>query len=73
MRFPRMINDVSDLVNSYFDDEKEKTLKFIETIVEQEINYLCTNDKDYMDNYTEFVLKYQKVVPPSSLQQNTQN
>ena len=68
-----MINDVSDLVNSYFDDEKEKTLKFIETIVEQEINYLCTNDKDYMDNYTEFVLKYQKVVPPPSLQQNTQN
>ena len=49
-------------MNSYFNDEKEKTLKLIETIIEQEINYLFTNDKDYMNNYTEFIPKYQKVV-----------
>lgn len=67
MRFPPMINYVTDFVNSYFNDEKETTLKLIETIIEQEINYIFTNDKDYIDNYTAFIPKYQKVVVPTTI------
>ena len=62
-----MINYVTDFVNSYFNDEKETTLKLIETIIEQEINYIFTNDKDYIDNYTAFIPKYQKVVVPATI------
>lgn len=64
MRFPAMIDDVNDFVNKYFLEEREKTLKLVEVIIEQETSYLFTNDKEYIDNYTAFIPKYQKYIPP---------
>ena len=59
-RFPQAINDMTDLVSNYLAEEKEKTKYIIDSVVDMEINYLFTNDKEYLDNFTSFIPKYQK-------------
>ena len=56
---------MSDLVSNYLMEERDKTKYLIDSIVEMEINYLFTNDYDYLNNYTTFI--------PKQSQQNMSN
>ena len=56
-RFPQAVNDMSDLVSNYLNEERDKTKYLIDSIVEMEINYLFTNDYDYLNNFTTFIPK----------------
>ena len=56
-RFPQATSDIGEIINQFLNDEKEKTKYIIDAIVDQEINYLFTNDFDYMQNYTTFIPK----------------
>ena len=62
IRFPQAINDMTDLVTNYLIEERDKTKYLIDSIVEMEINYLFTNDPDYLNNFTTFIPKHQR--PP---------
>lgn len=42
-RFPQIVNDISELVNQFLYQERDKTKYIIDCIVDQEINYLFTN------------------------------
>ena len=56
-RFPQAINDLTDLVTNYLVEERDKTKYLIDSVVEMEINYLFTNDYDYLNNFTTFIPK----------------
>ena len=56
-RFPQAINDMTDLVSNYLVEERDKTKYLIDSIVDMEINYLFTNDYDYLNNFTTFIPK----------------
>ena len=56
-RFPQAINDMTDLVSNYLAEERDKTKYLIDSIVDMEINYLFTNDYDYLNNFTTFIPK----------------
>ena len=53
---------MTDLVTNYLIEERDKTKYLIDSIVEMEINYLFTNDPDYLNNFTTFIPKHQR--PP---------
>ena len=59
-RFPQAINDMTDLVTNYLIEERDKTKYLIDSVVEMEINYLFTNDYDYLNNFTTFIPKHQR-------------
>ena len=59
-RFPQAINDMTDLVSNYLMEERDKTKYLIDSIVDMEINYLFTNDYDYLNNFTTFIPKSNK-------------
>ena len=59
-RFPQAINDMADLVSNYLMEERDKTKYLIESVVDMEINYLFTNDYDYLNNFTTFIPKMNK-------------
>ena len=59
-RFPQAINDMTDLVSNYLVEERDKTKYLIDSIVDMEINYLFTNDYDYLNNFTTFIPKSNK-------------
>ena len=61
-RFPQAVNDLTDLVTNYLVEERDKTKYLIDSVVEMEINYLFTNDYDYLNNFTTFIPKHQR--PP---------
>ena len=61
-RFPQAVNDLTDLVTNYLIEERDKTKYLIDSVVEMEINYLFTNDYDYLNNFTTFIPKQQR--PP---------
>ena len=61
-RFPQAVNDLTDLVTNYLTEEREKTKYLVDSVVEMEINYLFTNDYDYLNNFTTFIPKQQR--PP---------
>jgi len=48
---------MSDLVSNYLTEERDKTKYLIDSIVDMEINYLFTNDYDYLNNFTTFIPK----------------
>ena len=56
-RFPQAVNDMSDLVSNYLIEERDKTKYLIDSVVEMEINYLFTNDYEYLNNFTTFIPK----------------
>ena len=56
-RFPQAINDMTDLVSNYLMEERDKTKYLIDSVVDMEINYLFTNDYDYLNNFTTFIPK----------------
>ena len=57
VRFPQAVNDLTDLVTNYLLEEKEKTKYLVDSIVDMEINYLFTNDPEYLNNFTTFIPK----------------
>ena len=59
-RFPQAINDLTDLVSNYLIEERDKTKYLVDSIVDMEINYLFTNDYDYLNNFTTFIPKNNK-------------
>ena len=58
-RFPQIINDMGDFINNFLIQEKDKTKYLVDSIVDMEINYLFTNDYDYLNNFTTFIPKNQ--------------
>jgi dynamin 1-like protein len=60
IRFPQAINDMTDLVSNYLIEERDKTKYLVDSIVDMEINYLFTNDYDYLNNFTTFIPKNNK-------------
>jgi dynamin 1-like protein len=65
-RFPQAINDMTDLVTNYLIEERDKTKYLIDSVVEMEINYLFTNDAEYLNNFTTFIPKNQRPVAPNN-------
>ena len=59
-RFPRVIDDIGELVTKFLNEEKDKAKYMVDCIIDMEINYLFTNDYDYMTNYTTFIPKNQE-------------
>ena len=70
-RFPQAINDMTDLVTNYLVEERDKTKYIIDSVVDMEINYLFTNDFDYLNNFTTFIPKSQR--PVSNFNNNNNN
>ena len=58
-RFPQIINDMGDFINNFLNNEKTKTKYLVDSIVDMEINYLFTNDYEYLNNFTTFIPKNQ--------------
>lgn len=56
-RFPQAINDMGDLISNYLIEERDKTKYIVDSVVDMEINYLFTNDYDYLNNFTTFMPK----------------
>ena len=59
-RFPQAINDLTDLVTNYLIEERDKAKYLVDSIVDMEINYLFTNDAEYLNNFTTFIPKHQR-------------
>jgi GTP-binding protein EngB required for normal cell division len=51
-RFPQMVDDMGEIINRYLNEEKDKCKYLVDAILESEINYLFTNDFDYIANYS---------------------
>jgi hypothetical protein len=73
IRFPQAINDMTDLVSNYLNEERDKAKYLVDSIVDMEINYLFTNDYDYLNNFTTFIPKQQRQPGNSNNNINNQN
>ena len=71
-RFPQIINDMGDFINNFLNNEKTKTKYLVDSIVDMEINYLFTNDYEYLNNFTTFIPKNQRPVNPNNNQPGQQ-
>ena len=59
-RFPRVIDDFNEFVAKFLNEERDKTKYIVDSLVDMEINYLFTNDYEYLTNYTTFIPKNQE-------------
>jgi hypothetical protein len=59
-RFPRIIDDVSEFVTAFLNKERDNAKFIVDSLVDMEINYLFTNDYEYLTNYTTFIPKNQE-------------
>ena len=50
-RFPQMVDEVGEIITRYLNEEKEKCKYLVDSIVDSEVNYLFTNDYDYISSY----------------------
>ena len=71
-RFPQAVNDMTDLVTNYLIEERDKTKYLIDSVVDMEINYLFTNDYEYLNNFTTFIPKHQRPVNNNAGNNNNQ-
>ena len=60
-KFPNLISIVKDLVVEFIQNEKEKCKVLLESIVNMHINYLFTNDYEYLNKHTTFIPKSQDI------------
>ena len=51
-RYPKMISSISEFVNKFLIEEKNKAKALIDSIIDMDMNHLFTNDYDYMTNWT---------------------
>ena len=72
-RFPQAINELTDLVTNYLTEERDKTKYLVDSIVDMEINYLFTNDYEYLNNFTTFIPKHQRVPINNNMENNNQD
>lgn len=54
-RFPTMIPEIGELVIKILSEDREKTRVLVENMIDAEIHYLFTNDKDYKENRQDIV------------------
>ena len=72
-RFPQAINDMTDLVSNYLNEERDKTKYLVDSVVDMEINYLFTNDYDYLNNFTTFIPKAKQQNQDGNMGSQNQN
>ena len=70
-RFPQIINDMGDFINNFLIEVRHKTKYLVDSVVDMEINYLFTNDYEYLNNFTTFIPKNQN--QNNQQQQNQKN
>lgn len=58
-KFPVIVFTVKELVNEFLQEQKDKCKYILESLVDMHINYLFTNDYEYLNNYTTFIPKQQ--------------
>ena len=68
-RFPQIINDMGDFINNFLVEVKDKCKYIVDSVVDMEINYLFTNDYEYLKNFTTFFPKDEN----KNIQNNTGN
>ena len=71
-RFPQAINELTDLVTNYLTEERDKTKYLVDSIVDMEINYLFTNDYEYLNNFTTFIPKHQRAPINNNMENKNQ-
>ena len=69
-RFPQIINDMGDFINTFLVQVRDKAKYIVDNIVDMEINYLFTNDTDYLNNFTTFIPKNQRPMPNNNNMNN---
>ena len=52
-RYPKMVNTISEFVNKFLVEEKNKAKSLIDSIIDMDINQLFTNDFEYMTKWTQ--------------------
>ena len=55
VRFPSVSDDIIEIADCYFLEQKEKTKRMIEGNIDCEINYLFTNDDSYLRSRTKLI------------------
>ena len=72
-RFPQIINDMGDFINNFLVEVKDKCKYIVDSVVDMEINYLFTNDYDYLNNFTTFIPKNKNSNNQNNQQSNQKN
>ena len=54
-RFPGVVNDIMEIVSRCLMEQKDRSSKVVESIIESEEGYLFTNDREYMEKCTDIV------------------
>ena len=54
-RYPKIISNISEFINKFLVEQKDKAKVLIDSIIDMDINHLFTNDFDYMTNWTTHV------------------
>jgi len=55
MRFPSTKNDIMEIVSKTLFDQMEWTKKVTDAIIESELGYQFTNDREYLETWTDVV------------------
>ena len=61
-RFPQAVTDMTEMVMRYLQDERDKCKAVLDQVVNMEIEFLFTNDTDYLNKHTTFVPKMGDVI-----------
>ena len=59
-RYPKMITPMSEFINKFLHNEKDKAKSIIDSILDMDINQLFTNDYDYLTNWVAHIPKANK-------------
>lgn len=59
-KFPNIIFIIREYILEFLQEQREKCKYIIESLVDMHINYLFTNDNEYLQNYTTFIPKQQE-------------
>jgi len=70
VRFPSIIDDITEIIYGALREEKEITRELIENVLESEKTYIFTNDLDYMTQRTSFIPTPQQNNDPRNPQAN---
>ena len=62
---------MGDFINNFLIEVRDKTKYLVDSVVDMEINYLFTNDYEYLNNFTTFIPKNQN--QNNQQQQNQKN
>lgn len=64
LRFPSIIDEITDCTFKVLRDEKENTRQIIENMIESEQCYVFTNDVEYMTKRTNIipVISFEKLI-----------